>query len=109
MSGVKGMGGVFLYAEDPLADRGTKGLFSEWGVAAQGAPPKRDKESDDGDSGTIDEELDAVSRRAPPLALRDGASRAPSGVCGLERRTTSPCGHILAGSRGWTRRGSHPL
>jgi hypothetical protein len=49
-------------------------------VAAQGAPPKRDifqlvsriakgdteKESDEGDSGTIDEELDAASRRAPP-------------------------------------------
>ena len=34
---------------------------------------------------------------------------APSCVCGLERRTTSPCGHILAGSRGWTRRDSHPL
>ncbi|MBP1771158.1 MAG: hypothetical protein H6P99_321, partial [Holophagaceae bacterium] len=33
-----------------------------------GAPPKRDKENDDGDSVTIDEEFDAVSRRAPPLA-----------------------------------------
>src|SRR5664279_4288286 len=40
-------------------------------MAAQGAPPKRDKESDEGNSGTIDEELDAVARRAPPLALRD--------------------------------------
>ena len=77
-----------------------QGLNSKWGAAAQGALPKRDKESDDGNSGTIGEELDAVSRRALPLALRDGASRAPSGVCGLERRTTSPCGHILAGSRG---------
>jgi len=51
-------------------------------VAAQGAPPKGDKECDDGNSGTIDKELDAVSRRALPLALRDGASRAPSGVGG---------------------------
>jgi aryl-alcohol dehydrogenase-like predicted oxidoreductase len=56
-------------------------------VAAQGAPPKRDKESDDDNSGTIDEELDAVSRRALPLALRDGASCAPSRVSGLERCT----------------------
>ena len=38
-------------------------------MAAQGAPPKRDKENDDDNSGTIGEEFDAVSRRAPPLAL----------------------------------------
>jgi hypothetical protein len=41
-------------------------------VTAQGAPPKRDKEGDDGNSGTIDEELDSVSRRAP---LADVAAR----------------------------------
>jgi hypothetical protein len=47
------------------------GSVFKLGWAAQGVLAKRDKESDDGNSGTIDEELDAVSRRPPPLALRD--------------------------------------
>src|ERR1035438_2698430 len=41
--------------------------------------------------------VDVAAQGAPPLALRDGASRAPSCVSGLERCTTSPSGHCLLG------------
>src|ERR1035438_8752693 len=39
-------------------------------------------------AGTTRDERDAASRRPPPLARRDAASRAPRGVRSLEQRTT---------------------
>src|ERR1035438_10561577 len=47
------------------------------------------------------DERDAASRRPPPLARRDEASRAPRGVRSLQQRTTLPCGPFLAVHPGW--------
>jgi hypothetical protein len=44
----------------PLSVRDLGPVF-KMGVAAKGAPPKRDKECDDGNSGTIDDEVHAVT------------------------------------------------
>src|ERR1035438_6459561 len=51
------------------------------------------------------DERDAASRRPPPLARRDEASRAPRGVRSLEQRTTLPCGPFLTVHPGWFHRG----
>jgi hypothetical protein len=56
-------------------------------------------------AGTTRDERDAASRRPPPLARRDEASRAPRGVRSLEQRTTLPCGPFLAMHPAWLHRG----
>src|ERR1035437_8885873 len=56
-------------------------------------------------AGTTRDERDTASRRPPPLARRDEASRAPRGVRALEQRTTLPCGPFLAVPPGWLHRG----